>query len=118
GSPRRCPDRCLQPGCRAVRDADRCAALPRQVRRTVPAGAGNGPTQAPASRPRLAARSGNHLFPDYRKIRREMFLKEIACGPLALMKLLQDFGVPLGEDEAEDLLAEAGDKGIDMLRLK
>jgi hypothetical protein len=61
---------------------------------------------------------GGKLFPDYRKIRRERFLKEIACGPLALIRVLQDLGKPLSEEEAESLVDEAGDKGIDMLRLK
>ena len=59
-----------------------------------------------------------YLFPDYRKIRREMFLREIACGPLALIAVLADLGIPLSPDKIETLLAEAGSKGIDMLRLK
>ncbi len=61
---------------------------------------------------------GGVLFPDYGKIRREMFLKEIACGPLALMRMLDAFGKPFSPEEAEQLVDEAGDKGIDMLRLK
>jgi hypothetical protein len=61
---------------------------------------------------------GPRLFPDYRKIRRERFLQEIACGPLALIRVLQELGKPLSEEEAESLVDEAGEKGIDMLRLK
>jgi hypothetical protein len=59
----------------------------------------------------------SRAFPDYRKVRRDMFLKEIACGPLALLALLQEFGIRLSKGEADHLLAEAGDKGIDLLRL-
>lgn len=65
-----------------------------------------------------AAETEGFLFPDYGMIRRKMFLSEIACGPLALLELLKDFGVPLNEEEVDRLLAEAGNKGIDMLRLK
>jgi methylamine utilization protein MauE/peptidase C39-like protein len=61
---------------------------------------------------------GAYLFPDYAAIRREMFLKEIACGPLALIKILEELRIPLDENKAEALLDEAGDKGIDLLRLK
>jgi hypothetical protein len=61
---------------------------------------------------------GGYLFPDYRRVRRHLFLKEIACGPIALMAVLQAFGVSLTEEEADGLLAESGDKGIDLLRLK
>src|SRR5262249_30211718 len=68
--------------------------------------------------PTVVTAEGGFLSPDYRKIRREMYLREIACGPLALVRLLQEFDLPLAEDEADRLLAEAGDKGIDLLRLK
>ena len=35
---------------------------------------------------------GGNLFPDFRKVRRERFLKEIACGPLVLIKVLDCAG--------------------------
>ena len=42
-----------------------------------------------ARRERLDSADG-YLFPDYRKIRRDMFLREIACGPLALIAVSGD----------------------------
>ncbi len=57
-------------------------------------------------------------LPDYRKIRREMFLREIACGPLALLAVMRELGIQLSPDKTEEILGEAGSKGIDMLRLK
>lgn len=65
-----------------------------------------------------AAENGDVLFPDYRRIRREMFLREIACGPLALLAVLRDLHVTLTPMEIDEHLAEAGSQGIDMLRLK
>ncbi|WP_326522222.1 Ig-like domain-containing protein [Gemmata algarum] len=58
------------------------------------------------------------LFPDYRRIRREAFLKEIACGPLALIAVFDALGVPVTPAEADQLIGEAGNEGIDLLRLK
>lgn len=57
-------------------------------------------------------------FPDYRRYRREAFLKEIACGPFALLSLLHDMGRVISPAEADLLLEQAGNEGIDMLRLK
>ncbi|MFO0811504.1 MAG: DUF1573 domain-containing protein [Gemmataceae bacterium] len=57
-------------------------------------------------------------FPDYRQIRRNAYLSEIACGPLALLAVLQNLGVGLSVEEAERLLDEAGDRGTDMLSLR
>ena len=47
-----------------------------------------------------------------------MFLREIACGPLALIRVLESLDRPLSDEEAERLVDEAGEKVIDMLRLK
>lgn len=58
------------------------------------------------------------IFPNYRQIRRELFLREIACGPLALIAILQNQGVRVSAEEMDKLLAEAGSNGIDLLRLK
>lgn len=58
------------------------------------------------------------LFPDYRRLRREAFLREIACGPLALIAVLNASGIPVSPAEADQLIAEAGNEGIDLLRLK
>lgn len=58
------------------------------------------------------------LFPNYRQVRRDLFLREIACGPLALIAVLHDLGLHLSPIDVESLLDEAGSKGIDMLRLK
>lgn len=70
------------------------------------------------SQQQASGSSDGYLFPEYRRIRRETFLREIACGPLALIAVLTDLGIPLSPDQIEGLLAEAGSKGIDMLRLK
>ena len=59
-----------------------------------------------------------YLFPDYMKARRELFLKEIACGPLALIAVLNHLEVKLTPQENEELLAVAGSRGTDMLQLK
>jgi Peptidase C39 family len=63
------------------------------------------------------SQTGRH-FPDYRRVRRQLFLRHIACGPLALIAILQQLDVPVGPEEMEGLLSEAGSQGIDMLRLK
>jgi hypothetical protein len=57
-------------------------------------------------------------FPAYRQARRDMFLQEIACGPLSLIAVLQDLAVPLTSDDIEGLLAVAGTHGTDLLQLK
>jgi hypothetical protein len=58
------------------------------------------------------------IFPNFRQMRRNLFLSEIACGPLALLAVLRDLGINLPAEEAEAVLAEAGSQGIDMLQLK
>jgi hypothetical protein len=58
------------------------------------------------------------LFPDYLSIRREMFLKEIACGPLAMIAIFRHFKIALDPMEVDQLLAKAGSTGIDMYNLK
>lgn len=58
------------------------------------------------------------VFPNFRQHRRDEFLKEIACGPLALIAILNDFGRRISPEDIDKLIAEAGNEGIDMLRLK
>ncbi len=62
-------------------------------------------------------RSGSE-FPDYLSLRRTGFLSEIACGPLALLAMYRHFGIDLSATDVDALLDEAGNLGIDMLRLK
>jgi hypothetical protein len=64
------------------------------------------------------SRGQERSFPNYKRARHEMFLQQVACGPLSLIKILEAFGRPLPAQEADKLIEEAGDKGIDMLRLK
>ena len=65
-----------------------------------------------ANSPRGAA------FPDYERAFREQFLREIACGPLALLAVFETLGVPIGQEERERIIAAAGARGTDMLQLK
>jgi hypothetical protein len=58
------------------------------------------------------------LFPPYREIRRKMFLREIACGPLALLAICEQLGVQVSQTDINAILEEAGQNGIEMLRLK
>jgi hypothetical protein len=63
-------------------------------------------------------RSGLLSFPDYRLARRNRYLGEIACGPLSLLVALRLLGLDISLEKEDKLIAEAGDRGIDLLRLK
>lgn len=57
-------------------------------------------------------------FPDYRQLRRAHFLREIACGPLALIAVLQAQGTLLTPEQMDRIVAVAGSRGTDLLQLK
>jgi len=57
-------------------------------------------------------------FPDYLGIRHQLLLKEIACGPLALIPVLRDLGVSVGNNDTTAFLSVAGSVGTDLLTLQ
>jgi hypothetical protein len=67
---------------------------------------------------RIGGRRAGGEFPDYLSLRRNGFLREIACGPLALLAVYRHLGINLSAAEIDALLDEAGNLGIDMFRLE
>lgn len=74
-------------------------------------------TAATESNPAQAQRDGR-LFPDYVAARREKLRDAVACGPLALIEVLESVGVQLDEGAKRDILAAAGSRGTDLLKLQ
>ncbi len=61
---------------------------------------------------------GEDGFPDYRKARREQLLRSVACGPLALIAVLETLDVPLTQKDKSEIMASVGTKGTNLLELK
>jgi hypothetical protein len=57
-------------------------------------------------------------FVDYRRLRRDNFLKTVACGPYALLTVMKSLGIAVPQREKEEILAAAGNTGMDMLQLQ
>lgn len=57
-------------------------------------------------------------FPNYVSLQQRRFLETIACGPLALLAVLEHYGIPVSDEERRTVVALAGHSGTDLLSLK
>jgi len=63
--------------------------------------------------------SAAHGFPNYRQLRREHLLKEMACGPLAVIAVMNHLnGTSLAPEAAEAILTTGAFSGTNFLQLK
>lgn len=71
-----------------------------------------------AYRPSGSGARGQGILPDYSAARKSKLLREVACGPLSLITVLNRLGVNLSDSDREMIVASAGSKGTDMGQLK